>query len=131
MTTSILKFCWLRPRNAYTLTDRATWVNFNNRQDLDDMTSLHLRGKGRFAAPAHGSSWPILLQKSKIAGDNFPAKGRRDRRPSICVLSIALPRTPSRLQPREFLISSPKRLLQQYRPDPEGRPPARRVRLLR
>jgi hypothetical protein len=37
----------------------------------------------------------------------------------------------SRLQPREFLISSAKRLLQQYRPDPEGRPPARRVRLLR
>jgi hypothetical protein len=24
--------CWLRPRNAHTLTDRATWANFKNRQ---------------------------------------------------------------------------------------------------
>jgi tungstate transport system substrate-binding protein len=35
MTTSILSFCWLRPRNAYTLTDRATWANFKNCQDVE------------------------------------------------------------------------------------------------
>jgi ABC-type tungstate transport system permease subunit len=35
MTTSILSFCWLRPRNAHTITDRATWANFKNRQDLE------------------------------------------------------------------------------------------------
>ena len=68
----------------------------------------------------------------KSPGDNFPTKGRRHRRPSISVLSIALRRSPvslpsgdevphiftwkARLRPREFLISSAKRLLQQYRP---------------
>jgi hypothetical protein len=80
----------------------------------------------------------------KSPGDNFPAKGRRDRRPSISVLSIALPRSPvslrsgdkvphiftrmSRLQPRDFLISSAKRLLQQYRPVADARVAGTRVR---
>src|SRR6516225_8405682 len=77
----------------------------------------------------------FCCKSRKSPGDNFPAKGRHDRRPSIPVLSIALPRSPvslrsgdevphiftrkSRLRPREFLISSAKRLLQQNRPDPE------------
>src|SRR6266487_432094 len=68
----------------------------------------------------------------KLPGDNFPAIRRSDRRPPICVASITLPRSPvslssgdevphiftrkSRLQPGEFLISSAKRLLQQYLP---------------
>src|SRR6266699_4093909 len=67
----------------------------------------------------------------KSPGDNFPAVRRSDRRPPICVVSITLPRSPvslslgdevphiftrkSRLQPGEFLITSAKRLLQQYR----------------
>jgi hypothetical protein len=67
----------------------------------------------------------------KLPGYNFPAIRRSDRRPPICVASITLPRSPvslssgdevlhiftrkSRLQPGEFLISSAKRLLQQYR----------------
>src|SRR5438876_8959915 len=68
----------------------------------------------------------------KLPGDNFPAIRRSDRRPPICVVSITLPRSPvslssgdevphiftrkSRLQPGEFLITSAKRLLQQYLP---------------
>src|SRR5512133_876208 len=67
----------------------------------------------------------------KLPGDNFPALRRSDRRPPIYVVSITLPRPPvslssgdevphiftrkSRLQPGEFLITSAKRLLQQYR----------------
>jgi hypothetical protein len=70
----------------------------------------------------------------KLPGDNFPAVRRSDRRPPICVVSITLPRSPvslspgdevphiftrkSRLPPREFLITSAKRLLQQYLPKP-------------
>jgi hypothetical protein len=68
----------------------------------------------------------------KSPGDNFTAKGPRDRRPSISVLSIALPRSPVSLRSgdevphilytevastaQRILISSAKRLLQQYRP---------------
>src|SRR4249920_3151308 len=59
----------------------------------------------------------------------FTPIGQSDRRPPICVGSITLPRSPvslssgdevlqiftrkSRLQPREFLITSAKRLFQQ------------------
>jgi hypothetical protein len=68
----------------------------------------------------------------KLPGDDFPAITRTNRRPPLCVVSITLPRSPvslssgdevphiftrkSRLQPGEFLISSAKRLLQQYLP---------------
>src|SRR6516165_2463364 len=68
----------------------------------------------------------------KLSGDNFPAVRRFDRRPPIYVVSITLPRSPvslssgdevphiftrkSRLKPGEFLITSAKRLLQQYLP---------------
>src|SRR5712672_2860079 len=67
----------------------------------------------------------------KLTGDNFPVVRRFDRRPPIYVVSITLPRSPvslssgdevphiftrrSRLQPGDFLITSAKRLLQQYR----------------
>jgi hypothetical protein len=90
------------------------------------------------AGPAVGTSGSgrYCCKSRKSPGDNFPAKGRHNRRPSISVLSIALPRSPvslpsgdevphiftrkSRLQPREFLISGAKRLLQQYRPEPDS-----------
>ena len=78
------------------------------------------------------ASGRYCCKSRKSLGDNFPAKGRRDRRPSISVLSIALRRSPvslpsgdevphiftrkARLRPREFLISSAKRLLQQNLP---------------
>src|SRR6266508_6565011 len=72
----------------------------------------------------------------KLPGCTFPAVRRSDRRPPIYVVSIALPRSPvslssgdevphiftrkSRLQPVEFLITSAKRLLQQYLPGPDS-----------
>src|SRR6516225_5925169 len=72
----------------------------------------------------------------KLPGDNFPAIRRSDRRPPIHVVSITLPRSPvslssgdevphiftrkSRLQPGEFLVTSAKRLLQQYLPEPDS-----------
>src|SRR5215813_1547345 len=68
----------------------------------------------------------------KLVGDDFPAITQTNRRSPLCVVSITLPRSPvslssgdevphiftrkSRLQPGEFLISSAKRLLQQYLP---------------
>src|SRR6516164_3406620 len=91
---------------------------------------------GHLAAPHESAAGRYCCKSRKSSGDNFPAKGRRDRRPSISVLSIALPRSPvslpsgdevphiftrkSRVQPREFLISGAKRLLQQYRPVPDS-----------
>src|SRR5262245_63171216 len=73
-----------------------------------------------------------FFKSPKLPGDNFPAVRRFDRRPPIYVVSITLPRSPvslssgdevpdiftrkSRLQPGEFLITSAKRLLQQYLP---------------
>jgi|SRR6266540_4842972 hypothetical protein len=79
------------------------------------------------------SAWCRYCCKSpKLPGDKFPATRRSQRRPPICVASITLPRSPvslssgdevpriftrkSRLQPGEFLITSAKRLLQQYLP---------------
>src|SRR5215831_18142333 len=74
----------------------------------------------------------LCCKSPKLPGDKFPARRRTNRRPAICVGSIALPRSPvnsssgdevphiftrkSRLQPGEFLITSAKRLLQQYLP---------------
>src|SRR5215468_857563 len=70
-------------------------------------------------------------KSQKLVGDDFLAAGRFNRRPPICVASIGLPRSlaslssgdevphiftgESPLRLREFLIISPKRLLQQYR----------------
>jgi len=68
----------------------------------------------------------------KLLGDDFPSVSRTDLRPPIFVDSITLPRSPvslssgaevphiftrkSRLQPKEFLITSAKRLLQHNPP---------------
>jgi hypothetical protein len=68
----------------------------------------------------------------KLPGANFPAARQSDPPPSIDIATIALPRSPvsissgdevpqiftrkSRLQPREFLITSAKELLQQNLP---------------
>src|SRR5258708_9214133 len=75
----------------------------------------------------------VCCQKSpKETVNKFPATRRTNGRPAICVASIALPKSPvnsssgdevpniftrkSRLQRGEFLITSAKRLLQQYLP---------------
>jgi hypothetical protein len=82
----------------------------------------------------------LCCKSPKLPGDKFPATRRTNRRPAICVASIALPKSPvssssgdevphiftrkSRLQPGEFLITSAKRLLQQYLPKaPDKRRP--------
>src|SRR6516165_2514620 len=68
----------------------------------------------------------------KLLGASFSAVKKSDRRSPIDVASITLPRLPaslssgdevpriftrkSRVQPKEFLITSAKRLLQQYLP---------------
>ena len=68
----------------------------------------------------------------KLPGANFPAVKKSDRQPPIDVASITLPRSPanlssgnevphiftrkSRAQPKELLITSAKRLLQQNLP---------------
>src|ERR1700737_4211636 len=67
----------------------------------------------------------------KLPGANFSAVKKSDRRPPVDVASITLPRSPaslssgdevphiftrnSRVQPKEILITSAKRLLQQNR----------------
>src|ERR1700730_7163755 len=72
----------------------------------------------------------------KLPGANFLAVKKSDRRPPIDVASITLPRSPaslssgdevphiftrkSRLRPKEFLIASAKRLLQQNLPGPDS-----------
>src|SRR5947209_5923088 len=74
----------------------------------------------------------------KLPGDKILAIRRTNRRPPIYAASVTLPSSPassssgnevphiftrkSRLQPGEFLVTSAKRLLQQYRPkaDLEG-----------
>src|ERR1700719_4656599 len=71
----------------------------------------------------------------KLPGANFSAVKKSDRRPPVDVASIALPRSPaslssgdevphiftrkSRVQPKEILIASAKRLLQQNRHERE------------
>src|SRR5262249_4526681 len=107
------------------------WIRLCRSDERHDRSTPDSRRP--FAPPKSSESGRFCCKSRKSPGDNFPAKGRRDRRPSISVLSIALPRSPvslrsgdevpriftrkSRLQPREFLISSAKRLLQQHRPE--------------
>src|SRR6202023_670629 len=82
--------------------------------------AVHEFGPGRFCC-----------KSPKLPGANFPGVKKSDRRPRIDVASITLPRSPvslssgdevphiftrkSRLRPKEFLIASAKRLLQQNR----------------
>jgi hypothetical protein len=71
----------------------------------------------------------------KLPAANFSAVEKSDQRPPVDVASITLPRSPaslssgdevphiftrkSRVQPKEILIASAKRLLQQYLPIPD------------
>ena len=80
---------------------------------------------------AHGR---YCCKSPKLPGDNFPAVRRSEQRAPIRMASVTLPRSPVSfssgdevpriftrkplLQPGEFLISSAKRLLQQYRHEP-------------
>jgi hypothetical protein len=85
-----------------------------------------------FPAVQNVRNWPIVLQKSKVAGSLiFREKTKRIQSP-IRIAAIALPKSPvsltrddevprilapkSRLRPAEFLITAAKRLLQHYRP---------------
>jgi hypothetical protein len=77
----------------------------------------------------------MLLKKSQTARRQFSCCKKSDRRPRIDVASITLPRLPaslssgnevphiftrkSRVQPKEILITSAKRLFQQHRSKPE------------
>jgi hypothetical protein len=74
----------------------------------------------------------FCCKSPKLSGANFPAVKKSDRRPPVDVASITLPRSPaslssgdevphiftrkSRVQPKEILITSVKRLLQQNLP---------------
>src|SRR6202011_5262367 len=76
--------------------------------------------------------WGATCRYCFWPGANFPAVKKSDRRPRIVVASITLPRSPaslssgnevphiftrkSRVQPKEILITSAKRLLQQNLP---------------
>ena len=85
----------------------------------------------RFAALHWFANGRYCCKSPKLPGANFPAVKKSDRRPPIDVASITLPRSPaslssgdevphiftrkSRVQPKEILITSAKRLLQQNR----------------
>src|SRR6202011_2098366 len=80
--------------------------------------ALHESGNGRYCC-----------KSPKLPAANFSAVKKSDRRPQVNVASITLPRSPaslssgdevphiftlkSRVQPKEILITSAKRLLQQ------------------
>src|SRR5262245_29147856 len=82
--------------------------------------ALHMSAHGRYCC-----------KSPKLPGVNFPAIKKSDRRPPIDVASITLPGSPasfssddevphiftwkSPVQPKEILIASAKRLLQQNR----------------
>src|SRR2546426_4491588 len=73
----------------------------------------------------------LCCKSPKLPGDKILAIRRTNRRPPIYAASVTLPSSParsssgnevphiftrkSRLQPGEFLVTSAKRLLQQYR----------------
>src|SRR5580704_5141449 len=98
--------------------------------------ALHESGCGRYRC-----------KSPKLPGANFLAVKKSDRRPPIDVAPITLPRSPaslssgnevphiftrkSRVQPKEILITSAKRLLQQNRHEGAPTIPSRKVRLLR
>src|SRR4029077_3319520 len=82
-------------------------------------------------APAMSESGRYCCKSPKLPGANFPAVKKSDRRPPIDVASITLPGSPasfssddevphiftwkSPVPPKEILIASTKRLLQQNR----------------
>jgi hypothetical protein len=119
-------------RTEYRNTLKSVRLGASRASDLKDSTPQY----GGRLLRCGISIWPMsargryCCKSPKLPGDNFPAIRRSDRRPPICVASITLRRSPvslssgdevphiftrkSRLQPGEFLISSAKRLLQQY-----------------
>src|SRR6202045_3406770 len=82
---------------------------------------------------ASGASCRFCCKSPKLPGANFSAVEKSDRRPPFDVASITLPRSPAslssgdevphiftrnpRVQPKEILITSAKRLLQQNLPE--------------
>src|SRR5712672_504683 len=90
----------------------------------------------RFAAAHESAVGRYCCKSPKLPGANFLAVKKSDRRPPIDVASTTLPRSPvslssgdevphiftrkSRLRPKEFLIASAKRLLQQNLPKPDS-----------
>jgi hypothetical protein len=95
--------------------------------------------------------WAALCQycckSPKLPGANFLAVKKSDRRPPIDVAPITLPRSPaslssgnevphiftrkSRVRPKEILITSAKRLLQQNLPGPNSCTAAKNLRQLK
>src|ERR1700724_3573585 len=91
----------------------------------------HSNKQNSLAHPNASGSCRYCCKSPKLPGANFLAVKKSDRRPRIDVASITLPRSPaslssgdevphiftrkSRLWPKEFLIASAKRLLQQNR----------------
>src|SRR6266480_5940892 len=105
-------------------------------------SSPSLRGHMRMASYVPGELIPCAFvwhelgitpccKSPKLPGDKILAIRRTNRRPPIYAASVTLPSSParsssgnevphiftrkSRLQPGEFLVTSAKRLLQQYR----------------
>src|SRR5262245_18312904 len=84
---------------------------------------------------ARSQKFRYCCKSPKLSGDNFPAIRRSDRRAAIFIASAALARSltslssgdevphiftrKSRLQPGEFWSSVQKRVLQQYRHEPD------------
>src|SRR5262245_21643324 len=124
-------------------------VSRKRRAELFCRRSFAAYGRQRVAIAAlHESGYGRYCCKStKLGGDNFPAVMRSDRRAAIFVDSTALARSltrlssgdevphiftrKSRVQPGEFLVTSGKRLLQQYRHQPDVPTCLRNVGLLR
>jgi hypothetical protein len=93
-------------------------------------------GSGHGCALARAALCRYCCKSPKLSGDNFHAIRRSDRRPPIDVAPITLPRSPASLfsgnevphiftrnspvQPKEILITSAIRLLQQNLPQPDS-----------
>ena len=93
--------------------------------------------------PESAAPCRLCCKSPKLPGDKILAIRRTNRRPPIYAASVTLPSSPassssgnevphiftrkSRLQPGEFLVTSAKRLLQQYLPLPDLRPAAKGI----
>ena len=98
-----------------------------------DSTSRYVRSPLHcgISAPSMSALGRLCCKSPKLPGDKILAIRRTNRRPPIYAASVTLPSSParsssgnevphiftrkSRLQPGEFLVTSAKRLLQQYR----------------
>src|ERR1700686_3151885 len=100
---------------------------------VDKFIAPASRKNGLFAAVHESGFGRYCCKSPKLPGANFLAVKKSDRRTPIDVASITLPRSPSsissgnevphlstrksRVQPKEILITSAKRLLQQNLPE--------------